>query len=152
MHNLRLIKLTFCLLWNPSDRFASVVERCSCVVSFTTDLGTESGLADVVVPSIRSALPFTCIPFLITVWAVMGVGTMVNAFPTKGSISATLSPMTIMTGEVLDYKKQLAQEERDDLAFRNAECRRIRDEEVESKVKAQSDKEDSYQLKWAGVN
>ena len=58
--------------------------------------------------SIRSALPFMCIPFLITVWTVMGVGTMINAFPTKGSISATLSPMTIMSGEVLDYKKQLA--------------------------------------------
>ena len=49
-----------------------------------------------------------------------------------------------------DYKKQLAQEEREDLAFRNAEGRRIRDEEIDLKVKAQSDKEDSYQLKWAG--
>ena len=44
------------MMGNP-NRFASVVKRCSCVVSFTTDLGTEAGLADVVVPSLRSALP-----------------------------------------------------------------------------------------------
>ncbi len=49
-----------------------------------------------------------------------------------------------------EYKKQLAQEERDDLAFRNAEGRRIRDEEVELKHKAQCNEHKSYELKWAG--
>jgi hypothetical protein len=32
---------------------------------------------------------------------------MLNFFPTKGGISATLSPKTIMSREVLDYKKHL---------------------------------------------
>jgi hypothetical protein len=32
---------------------------------------------------------------------------MLNFFPTKGGISNTLSPKTIMSGETLDYKKHL---------------------------------------------
>ena len=49
-----------------------------------------------------------------------------------------------------EYKKELAQEERDDLAFRNAEGRRIRDEEVEFNHRAQCSEHESYELKWAG--
>ena len=33
---------------------------------------------------------------------------MLTYFPSKGGLSSTLSPQTIMTGETLDYKKQLA--------------------------------------------
>jgi hypothetical protein len=33
---------------------------------------------------------------------------MLTYFPSKGGLSAMLSPQTIMTGETLDYKKQLA--------------------------------------------
>jgi hypothetical protein len=33
---------------------------------------------------------------------------MLNFFPTKGGISNTLSPKTIMSGETLDYKKHLS--------------------------------------------
>ena len=32
---------------------------------------------------------------------------LLNFFPTKGGISDTLSPKTIMSGEMLDYKKHL---------------------------------------------
>ena len=33
---------------------------------------------------------------------------LLNFFPTKGGISDTLSPRTIMSGEILDYKKHLS--------------------------------------------
>jgi len=49
-----------------------------------------------------------------------------------------------------DYQKQLAEEERDDFAFRNAEGRRIRDVEAEMKHQYQSSEHESYELKWAG--
>jgi hypothetical protein len=49
-----------------------------------------------------------------------------------------------------DYQKQLAEEERDDFAFRNAEGRRIRDVEAEMKHQYQSTEHESYELKWAG--
>ena len=49
-----------------------------------------------------------------------------------------------------DYKKQLDEEERNDLAFRNAEGRRIRNVEAEMKYKSQSSEHASFELKWAG--
>ena len=52
-------------------------------------------------------MPFTQIPTLLTIYIVFGVIKMLNFFPSKGGVSAVLSPMTIMTGEMLDYKKHL---------------------------------------------
>jgi hypothetical protein len=39
---------------------------------------------------------------------VLNAVKMLNFFPTKGGISNTLSPKTIMSGETLDYKKHLS--------------------------------------------
>jgi hypothetical protein len=39
---------------------------------------------------------------------VLNAVKMLNFFPTKGEISNTLSPKTIMSGETLDYKKHLS--------------------------------------------
>jgi hypothetical protein len=39
---------------------------------------------------------------------VLNAVKMLNFFPTKGLISDTLSPKTIMSGETLDYKKHLS--------------------------------------------
>jgi hypothetical protein len=41
------------------------------------------------------------------IYLVFQAAHMLNYFPSKGGISAALSPMTIMSGETLDYKKQL---------------------------------------------
>eukprot|EP00579_Thalassiosira_antarctica_P014085 CAMPEP_0201944928 /NCGR_PEP_ID=MMETSP0903-20130614/53644_1 /ASSEMBLY_ACC=CAM_ASM_000552 /TAXON_ID=420261 /ORGANISM="Thalassiosira antarctica, Strain CCMP982" /LENGTH=864 /DNA_ID=CAMNT_0048487985 /DNA_START=96 /DNA_END=2691 /DNA_ORIENTATION=- len=49
-----------------------------------------------------------------------------------------------------DYKKQMNEERRDSLAFRNAEGGRIRDLESQMKAGAQRDEHGSYELKWAG--
>jgi len=49
-----------------------------------------------------------------------------------------------------DYQKQMAQERRDSLAFRNAEGARIRDLETQMKSDALHDEHESYELKWAG--
>jgi hypothetical protein len=39
---------------------------------------------------------------------VLNAFKMLNFFPTKGGISSTLSPKTIMSGETLNYKKHLS--------------------------------------------
>ncbi len=49
-----------------------------------------------------------------------------------------------------DYKKQLAKERRDSLAFRNAEGVRIRDFEAQKKADDFHREHESYELKWAG--
>eukprot|EP00579_Thalassiosira_antarctica_P030433 CAMPEP_0202032354 /NCGR_PEP_ID=MMETSP0905-20130828/65485_1 /ASSEMBLY_ACC=CAM_ASM_000554 /TAXON_ID=420261 /ORGANISM="Thalassiosira antarctica, Strain CCMP982" /LENGTH=921 /DNA_ID=CAMNT_0048596213 /DNA_START=89 /DNA_END=2854 /DNA_ORIENTATION=+ len=49
-----------------------------------------------------------------------------------------------------DYKKQMNEERRDSLAFRNAEGGRIRDLESQMKAGAQRDEHESYELNWAG--
>jgi hypothetical protein len=51
------------------------------------------------------SLPFQCIPKLLMIHIVLNAVKMINVFPTKGGISETLSPKTIMSGETLDYKK-----------------------------------------------
>lgn len=56
----------------------------------------------------RSQLPFRQIPKILTIWIVFQSVKMLNYFPSKGGISATLSSMTIMSGETLDYKRQLS--------------------------------------------
>ena len=58
--------------------------------------------------AVRHGLPFQRIPRLLTIYIVFYVVKMLNFFPTKGSVSDTLSPKTIMSGEMLDYKKHLA--------------------------------------------
>jgi hypothetical protein len=39
---------------------------------------------------------------------VLNVVKLLNCFPTKGGVSETPSPKTIMSGETLDYKKHLS--------------------------------------------
>ena len=46
-------------------------------------------------------------PKLLTIHIVLHAVKLLNFFPTKGGISDTLSPKTIMSGETLDYKKHL---------------------------------------------
>jgi hypothetical protein len=61
--------------------------------------------------STRHSLPFETIPKLMTIHIVLNVLNVVkllNFFPTKGGVSDTLSPKTIMSGETLDFKKHLS--------------------------------------------
>ena len=55
----------------------------------------------------RHNLPFTRIPKLLMIHLVINAVKLLNYFPTKGGVSETLSPKTILTGETLDYKKHL---------------------------------------------
>jgi hypothetical protein len=52
-------------------------------------------------------MPFHHVPQLLTIWIVFHAINMLNYFPTKGGVSAMLSPKTIMSGKVLNYKVQL---------------------------------------------
>jgi hypothetical protein len=56
----------------------------------------------------RHSLPFETIPKLMTIHIVLNVVKVLNFFPTKGGVSDTLSPKTIMSGETLDLKKHLS--------------------------------------------
>jgi hypothetical protein len=53
-------------------------------------------------------LPFETIPKLMTINIVLNVVKLLNFFPTKGGVFDTLSPKTIMSGETLDFKKNLS--------------------------------------------
>jgi hypothetical protein len=53
----------------------------------------------------RHSLPFKIIPKLMTIHIVLNVVKLLNFFPTKGGVSDTLSPKTIISGETLDFKK-----------------------------------------------
>jgi hypothetical protein len=55
----------------------------------------------------RHSLPFEIIPKLMTIHIVLNVVKLLNLFPTKGGVSDTLSPKTIMSGETLDFKKHI---------------------------------------------
>ncbi len=55
----------------------------------------------------RHDLPFQRIPKLLTIHIVLNSVRMLNFFPTRGGISDSISPKTIMSGEVLDYNKHL---------------------------------------------
>jgi hypothetical protein len=57
--------------------------------------------------SSRHNLPFQRIPKLLTTHIVFNSVRMLNFFPEKGGILDKISPKTIMSGEVLDYKKHL---------------------------------------------
>jgi hypothetical protein len=56
----------------------------------------------------RHILLFHTIPRLMTIHIVLNVVKLLIFFPTKGVVSDTLSPKTIMSGETLDYKKHLS--------------------------------------------
>jgi hypothetical protein len=56
----------------------------------------------------RQILPFHTIPKLMTIHIVLNVVKLLNFFPTKGGFSDTPSPKTIMSGEMLDYKKHMS--------------------------------------------
>jgi hypothetical protein len=43
-----------------------------------------------------------------TIHIVFNVAKLLNFFPTKGGVSDTISPKTIMSGETLDFKKHLS--------------------------------------------
>ena len=49
------------------------------------------------------SLLFKRIPKLLMIYIVFNVVKMLNFFPTKGGVSETLSPKTIMSRETLDY-------------------------------------------------
>jgi hypothetical protein len=57
--------------------------------------------------SSRHGLPFQRVPKLLTIHIVLNSVKMLNFFPTRGGVSENISPKTIMSGEVLDYKKHL---------------------------------------------
>jgi hypothetical protein len=54
------------------------------------------------------SLPYEIIPKLITIHIVLNVVKLLNFFSTKGGVSDTLIPKTIMSGETLDFKKYLS--------------------------------------------
>jgi hypothetical protein len=56
----------------------------------------------------RHSLPYERIPKLMTSHIVLNVVKLLNFFPTKGGVSDTLSPNTIMPGETLDFKKNIS--------------------------------------------
>jgi hypothetical protein len=56
----------------------------------------------------RHSLPYEIIPKLTTIHIVLNVVKLLNLSPTKGGVSDTLSPKTIMPGETLDFKKHLS--------------------------------------------
>ena len=56
----------------------------------------------------RHGLLFQKIPKLLNIHIVFQIVKLLNLFPTKGGISDTLSPKTIMSVEILDLKKYLS--------------------------------------------
>ena len=52
-------------------------------------------------------MPYNRIPILVVIYIVFNAVKLLNHFPPKGGISATISPKTIMTGETLDMKRDL---------------------------------------------
>jgi hypothetical protein len=55
----------------------------------------------------RYSLPFEQIPKLLMIHFVFHAVKLLNFFLTKGAVSDTLSPKTILSGETLDFKKHL---------------------------------------------
>ena len=56
----------------------------------------------------QHGLPIQRIPKLLTIHIVFQTIKLFNFFPTKGGISDNLSPKTIISGEIIDYKKHLS--------------------------------------------
>jgi hypothetical protein len=56
----------------------------------------------------QQSLPFEQIPKIMTVHIVLNLVKLLISPPTKGGVSETMVPKTIMSGETLDYKKHLS--------------------------------------------
>ena len=56
-HKVRCLLHVFWMMSGPCPRMDRLMVLAQSVVSFTTDLGVESGMADAVSPSIKAALP-----------------------------------------------------------------------------------------------
>jgi hypothetical protein len=56
----------------------------------------------------RHSPPYKRIPNLTMIHIVLNVVKLLYFFPTKGGVSDTLSPNTIISGETLDFKKHLS--------------------------------------------
>ena len=56
----------------------------------------------------QHSIPFKRINKLLTIHIVFQTVKLINLSPTKGGISDTLIPKTIMSGDILNYKKQLS--------------------------------------------
>jgi hypothetical protein len=55
--------------------------------------------------SIRHSVPFQTIPKIIMTHMVFYAAKLLNYFPAKGGVSAIYGPKTIMSGELIDFKK-----------------------------------------------
>jgi hypothetical protein len=58
------------------------------------------------VRALRFGMPFSRLPRLMVIHMVFQCTRLLNYFPTKGGISDTISPRTLLLGETLEYKKQ----------------------------------------------
>ena len=58
--------------------------------------------------AVRHSLPFNKIPSILVIYIVFNCTKLLNHFPAKQGISASISPKTIMTGETLHFKKHLS--------------------------------------------
>jgi hypothetical protein len=68
------------------------IERCICVIKER-------------VRSIRHSVPFQTIPKIIMTHMVFYAVKFLNYFPAKGGVSEIYGPKTIMSGEIIDFKK-----------------------------------------------
>jgi hypothetical protein len=58
------------------------------------------------VRALRFGMPFSRLSRLMVIHMVFQCTRLLNYFPTKGGISDTISPRTLLLSEILDYKKQ----------------------------------------------
>ena len=56
---------------------------------------------------IRHSLPFNRIPKLMTTYAILNIGKMLNYFPKKAGVSTKIIPRAILNIENLDYENHL---------------------------------------------
>jgi hypothetical protein len=72
------------------------------------ELGTRANLASANehVPEAEQHFGLVCPSLLMVIHMVFQCTRLLNYFPTKGGISDTISPRTLLLGETLDYKKQ----------------------------------------------
>ena len=77
-----------------ANKHVSEIERCIRVVKEISR-------------AFHHSIPFSWIPKLITIHAILNIANILNCFPKKKGISLELSPCSILTGESLYYKKHL---------------------------------------------
>jgi hypothetical protein len=73
-----------------------------------TEIERRIGVVKELCRATRHSLPFERTPKIMTIHIVLNVVKLLIFFPTKGGVSETLSPKTIMSGDTLDYKKHLS--------------------------------------------